>query len=441
MKLNLVITLILSTICGLVNAQEKLELSLQEAVERAKSKNYDVRQAMAEMSAAQGQYRKTNSVFLPSVELSENYVTTNDPLTAFGFKLKQEITNQEDFNPEKLNNPDRIENFNTRLEVLQPLINADGFAQRSAVKKFYDASEKSYERQLQYVTYQIKQSYYDLWLAQQKIRTVSKSLEAARHGYQLAHDNLQAGYILESDLIAAELHVLDLETKLEQAKAAVSNANEQLKYLLGIDENIIITPTDSLKSSPLPAASYESISVPSDRVDLEALDLRVAGQRAMHNASKFQYLPNLNLMGSYEFNDDALFGTDAENYLLGISLKWKLFNGYKRMADVQINRATLEKTQLQKDKVIAQQNKALKNAQNQMSIAYNQFKTSELAAQRAEKLYQIKEDRYKEGLEKTADLINAESDLYQKRMDRLNALYQYNINIYTIEFLLGHEVQ
>lgn len=53
---------------------------------------------------------------------------------AFGSKLNQEIISQSDFNPDLLNNPERITNFATKLEVQQPLLNIDGVLQRQAVK-------------------------------------------------------------------------------------------------------------------------------------------------------------------------------------------------------------------------------------------------------------------------------------------------------------------
>ena len=68
----------------------------------------------------------TNSVFLPGIEASHTGVTTNDPLSSFGFKLKQEIVQQADFDPARLNDPGSNENFGTKIEIQQPLLNLDG---------------------------------------------------------------------------------------------------------------------------------------------------------------------------------------------------------------------------------------------------------------------------------------------------------------------------
>ncbi len=53
---------------------------------------------------------------------------------AFGSKLNQEILTQNDFNPALLNDPSQIENYATKFEIQQPLINVDGIYQRKAAK-------------------------------------------------------------------------------------------------------------------------------------------------------------------------------------------------------------------------------------------------------------------------------------------------------------------
>ena len=119
----------------------KIKLTLNEALEKARENNYEIKLAESEEDAMRADFNSSLAVFLPQVTLSETFVRTNDPLNTFGLKLKQEIVSQMDFNPALLNDPDAIKNFNTKLEVKQPLINLDGFWGRAAAADGLSALE------------------------------------------------------------------------------------------------------------------------------------------------------------------------------------------------------------------------------------------------------------------------------------------------------------
>ncbi|MGA1340615.1 MAG: hypothetical protein ACO30S_04025 [Flavobacteriaceae bacterium] len=122
-------------------AQEPVHLSLQEVQDRVAAKNLQLKVAHQAYVVARGDFRQTNSLILPSISASHTALATTNPLMAFGSKLNQEVLTQADFNPVLLNNPDRYENFATRIEVLQPLVNLDGFLGRRAAKLKMEAME------------------------------------------------------------------------------------------------------------------------------------------------------------------------------------------------------------------------------------------------------------------------------------------------------------
>ena len=85
------------------NEDSRLTLSLQEAIEIALEQNFSTAQAEFDVDKTRAQFRQTNAVFLPQLSFEYNAISTNDPLNVFGFKLKQEVVSQQDFNPALLN--------------------------------------------------------------------------------------------------------------------------------------------------------------------------------------------------------------------------------------------------------------------------------------------------------------------------------------------------
>ena len=117
-----------------VHAQETLPISKQEALAKVQENNMSLKISEEDYNQALADFRQTNAVFLPNITASHTGMATTNPLMAFGSKLNQEILTPADFDPALLNDPSQIENYTTKFEIQQPLINMDGIYQRKAAK-------------------------------------------------------------------------------------------------------------------------------------------------------------------------------------------------------------------------------------------------------------------------------------------------------------------
>jgi outer membrane protein TolC len=82
----------------------------------------------------------------------------------------------------------------------------------------------------------------------------------------------------------------------------------------------------------------------------------------------------------------------------------------------------------------------IKQARRSVKQAQKQFDFAEASVEQATEDLRIRSDRYQQGMETTSDLLRAEARLSQVRLQRLNALYQYNISLATLELLLEQEL-
>lgn len=128
------------------NAQDTIVVDQDFLLQQLSTKNREIKIAEHEFLSARADHRRTNSVFLPQVELSYTAITTTNPLMAFGSKLNQEILTIQDFNPQLLNDPDRTDNFATEISINQPLINVDGIYYRKAANAKLEALSKKKQR-------------------------------------------------------------------------------------------------------------------------------------------------------------------------------------------------------------------------------------------------------------------------------------------------------
>ncbi|NUM81377.1 TolC family protein [bacterium] len=415
-------------------------LSLEEALRRAKTNNFELLQARYETDYAHGEKNKSYSVFLPQITLSEMAVTTTDPLNVFGFKLKQEIVSASDFNPALLNDPKRIDNFTTKIEFKQPLINPDGLLGKSAAHHALNAMVQKEIRTGFYIDFAVKAKYYELVLTRQSLAVIDKSLEAAHANRNQAKNYFDQGMITKSDFLFAEVRLLELENKKNEVYNSIKNANGALKLLLGIENDEDIIPTDSLKSPQSFSFLKNVESINNDRSDMRAMKSGMMASRQMIRMQQFKFLPALNAFGSYEWNDKKLFGKSGKNWMIGAMLKWDIFTGFDQVGEIQ-----KAKAQYQSAKNVYQQNRLknkseLETALRNLETARKKITLASEVVQQTSENFRILSDRYSKGLEKTTDLLNAEALLANAQLDYLNALYLYTINVFMLEFLSEEKI-
>ena len=67
--------------------------------------------------------------------------------------------------------------------------------------------------------------------------------------------------------------------------------------------------------------------------------------------------------------------------------------------------------------------------------AQNNLKLTELALQQSKEALRIRTNRFKEGLEKTTDLLQAETKFAQKQLEHYTTIFQYNYALAYVQFL------
>ncbi len=143
---------------GNSSAQDTLTLKLQDALDSAMKNNREIVISKLDEKSASAQFDQTKAVFLPQINLSYTAAATNNPLNAFGFKLQQESISPNDFDPRMLNNPAPTQNFMTKVEWKQPLLNLDMVYQRRAADQQLDVSYYKTERTKEYVLFEVQKA-------------------------------------------------------------------------------------------------------------------------------------------------------------------------------------------------------------------------------------------------------------------------------------------
>lgn len=433
-KINLLVLIGTISISTLSYGQETLAISKSELSQKVTEKNLQIKIANQEFKSAQADYKQSNAIFLPNITASHTAITTTNPLMAFGSKLNQEILTASDFDPNLLNNPNRIQNFATKFEILQPLINVDGIYGRQAAKAKMNAFALQTERTKEYLELEVNKSFMELQLAYKAVSVLEKANTTADANLKLIENYFKQGMLQKTDLLSVQVRVNEVKNQLQYAKSNIQNASDYLAFLL--NENIgdkIYKPTEELENSITIESNTTTLS--ENRKDIQAMNLSTTAYQKMMLSSKMNFLPRLNAFGSYELYDDSLFGTAAKGYTVGAQLSWNVFDGFKSIGKLEKAKADFQKAEIENQQYKAKSQLELNKTNRQIKDAENKVNLAQLDLEQSQEAYRIRSNRFTQGLEKTTDLLQTETQMFKKELDFLQAVFEYNFTQQYLQFL------
>ena len=433
-KINLLLLIGALSVSALGFGQDTLTISKKDIGQKAKDKNLQLQIANQAFKSAQADYRQSNALFLPSITASHTAISTTNPLMAFGSKLNQEVLTASDFNPALLNDPAVTQNYATKIEVLQPLINVDGLYGRQAAKSKMEAFQLQTERTGEYLALEVNKSFMQLQLAYKAVKVLEKANATADANLKLIENYFKQGILQKTDVLSVQVRVNEIKNQLQYAKSNVQNASDYLAFLLNEDNtNKVYKPLEELDNTIVILSINTTLS--GNRKDILAMDKSSEAYAKMLQSSKMNFLPTLNAFGSYELYDDTLFGTNAQGYLVGAQLSWKVFDGYKSIGKMEKAKADYQKAEVENQQYKSQSQLELNKTNRQLKDAENKVNLEKLALEQSQEAYRIRSNRFTQGLEKTTDLLQAETQMFQKELQLLQAVFEYDFTQEYLQFL------
>lgn len=415
-------------------SQDTLTISKKDLLQKVSEKNLQIKIAEKTYQSAKADYQQSNALFLPNINVSHTGIVTTNPLMAFGSKLNQEVLTPSDFNPALLNDPARTQNFATKFEIQQPLINIDGIYGRQAAKSKMEAYQLQTDRTKEYLELEMSKSYMQLQLAYRAVKVLEKANATGKANLKLVQNYFQQGLLQKTDLLNVQVRVNEITNQLQYAKSNIQNASDYLAFLLNEEtKGKTYKPSEELET----AISVETIAVSlsENRKDIQAMNKSTTAYQKMYMSSKMNFLPRLNAFGSYELYDKNFLGTSAKGYLVGAQISWNVFDGYKSIGKMNKAKADFQKAEVETEQYKKQSQLELNKTNRQLIDAENKVTLSQLAFEQAQEGYRIRQNRFSQGLEKTTDLLQSETQMIQKELEHLQAVFEYNFTKNYLQFL------
>jgi outer membrane protein TolC len=415
-------------------SQDTLQISKTDLSTKLSEQNLQLKISNQSFESARSDYRQSNALFLPNISASHTAITTTNPLMAFGSKLNQEILTQADFNPALLNDPSQVQNYATRIEVLQPILNADGLYERKAAKSKMEAYQLQTERTKEYLELEVNKAFMQLQLAYKAVEVLEKANSTAQANLNLVNNYFKQGMLQKTDVLDVQVRVNEITNQLAYAKSNVRNASDYLAFLLNEDtKGGIYKPAENLENEINP--TLEKAQLSTSRKDFLAMEKSTEAYKNMMKSGKMSFLPRLNAFGTYELYDTEIFQFGANGYTVGAQLSWNLFDGYKSIGKFEKSKVEFQKAETEAEQYKKQSQLELNKTNRQLTDAQNKVTLSKLAFEQTQESFRIRQNRFTQGLEKTSDLLMTETQTAQKELEYLQAVFEYNFTKMYLEFL------
>jgi outer membrane protein TolC len=401
-------------IAALASSRAGAQLTLREAFQRADHAAYGNRIAAGAASAQRAQTLAPLKGILPNVRLEAGYVRTTDPIGVFGSTLRQRAVTPANFDPQRLNYPAAMANYQGGFVIEQPLVNADAWAGRDAATRAADAGRASEEWTRLSIRVDVVRAYYGAILARERVATLQAASTAAHAHVSQADAMVRQGLVTRSDALLASVRAGEMDAQLAEATGAVATANRQLDVLLGGDG---AAPGRGVAAPRLPSTKRILAEVANDtatmpanaRADVDAASDALAAARADALRARATLLPRINAFARYDWNSPTRVYAGDRNWTVGVMASWNLFAGASEMADVQTTAAHAAAARAQSEATAANARLDVEQTRIALGVALTRLEIGERAAAQSAEANRIVGRKYEGGLATVVELLDAQA--------------------------------
>jgi len=430
--------------CLSASAQQEVQpssLTLQQAVTIALEKNPLRKAAMADTKAASAGVREARSFLMPHLSFSETATRGDDPVYVFGSKLRQQRFTTADFALNQLNSPLPFGNFATRFGASWTLF--DSFASWHGInqaKQMNEAAGHQLDRTQQEIIFRVVSSYYDVLLAAKELGVAEQSAKTAQSIMERSQARFDSGLTVESDLLTAKVRMAARQQEVIRAGNTLEVARAQLNTAMGmpLDSPFQLTKALTERTLSIPAMLDIEKQALTNRPDLKGIASEEAAQRQSVSVAKSSFGPRVNAFAGWEMdNPTFVAGGGGNNWLGGIEVKFDIFQGGAKRAELSRQRALEEKVVAMKQAASDAVRLEVRRAYYETDANRQQIEVARVAIAQAQESLRINQDRYDSGLTTITDLLGAEDAARRSQTDYWEAVYHFQTSYASLELASG----
>jgi outer membrane protein len=411
-SLTLVLIMLLSTTNTLF-AQQQMKLSLDEARSYALEHNKRLIGANHAIDQSQLALQETIRQGLPQVNASVDYSNFFGSKATLGNFPGFEI----EFNPTS----------NLSISVGQLIFSGSYIVGIQTAKLFMEITETNREKTELEVLTQVSQAYYLALITKKSREIVAANQENMSDLLEKTKALVQVGIAEEIDYDQLSIQAVMLENALRASDRQHELSLNMLRLQMGLPADADIVLSDDIEVVLAKADFHQSLATQfsiDNNLDYKLLSLQtnIAGRQI--DLEKAAYLPSLT--GFYNYTEKLLkpeFDITPK-HVIGLNMNIPIFSSGVRKSRVNKARVNLKMAENDKEMVMEQLLLQEKQLRFNLSNALEQYQSQQANLNVAKRVFNNINDKYRQGMVSSLDLVTANSNYLQVENAYISALMQ-----------------
>ncbi|MCL5670865.1 MAG: TolC family protein [Acidobacteria bacterium] len=415
-------------------------VSLEQAVNIALKNNPTIHAATAYADAAQHAIDAAKVGYMPRLNFSEGFTRGNNPVYVFGTLLTQRQFTAANFDLGFLNTPPPVDNFRTQFSASMPLYDFGRTSKRvKGARLEAHGTADIADRTRQGVVFDVVNAYLNELLAHERVRVAQAAVNMTEADLARARARVEQGLAVESDVLSAQAQLAQAKESLIQAQNSVATGQASLNVAMGIPEDTLTKTVGKLSEVKAAVSSLASLqgTAIEKRPDYKAAELQAENAKNSVGLAKKEFLPRIDMMGSWEIDNQTFATRGGNNWLAGATLSFDIFSGGARRAQIAESKAYQMRADAMRSHMESLVRLQVREAYLNLNAARQRVEVSRDSAAQAEESLRILRNRYDAGLVTIMDVLRAETMQTTAENNHLNAVYDYRLAFAALELATG----
>jgi len=416
------------------------ELTLEESIKIALDKNLSIYSAQEEIKAKEFEELSTKADFLPKLSTSYTYTrldnnTVND--------AKYTMYPYPSFSPKEVS-PLDANTYQFNITVAQPLFTGWRLTiARDLASLGVDTAKIQKETAIQDLVLNVKEAYFGILKAEKLAKVAEQSVELLEAQLKVSQAFYDEGIIAKNELLQTEVQMAQARQNLIKAKNGVEIGKSLFNKLLRRELNQVVNIKDILDYYPIRFLLDQCMEkAGQNRPEIKEVSLNVMSAEKAIDLSKSSYYPSVTLIGNYQRETDDILldsspGEDSDNWTIMLKGEWTFWEWRKKRHGVAAARANLAKANYILKEIKDNIQLEVKEAYLSLREAEKNIQVAKKAVVQAEENFRMNEERYKQQVATSTDVLDALTLLTQARTNYFNALSEHNTAWARLERAMG----
>ena len=331
--------------------------------------------------------------------------------------------------------------YDASVTLTQVIFSSAVFEGIGASQTYYDLAKAELKNTVSKTVLDVQKAFYGVLLAKAVRDITDSSFTNAQENFDNVKALYEQGMVSEFDKLQAEVQVENIRPVLLRMENVLKSAKDGFKITLGIPQDsdvdvsgdIVLEPFDVSDESELIQEAMEN------NFNIKSLDLKKQVDEAFIQLDVAGYWPTLAGFANYTYAGSS----DAWNYqnysysTSGLNLSINLWEGNRTKNKVEQSTITYKQTEEQLLQLKDFTTMNVKAKIQELLRVKSLVEVQERTVRVAERAYEIAVIRYKEGDGSQLEMRNADQELRNARLNRVQAIYSYLVTKYELDQLLG----